>query len=192
VVVAVYGLGGVTAGASSDDEVESASAGGCLKAVGVGAGRGSRKLCGGATLGRASMDLAPKCQAECVQWMSFIGRKPSRLSCWRRWRQRLRASFSPLGASSRILITVSRVLWVKTLSALDERRRPLRRRHLLRGVVFIDPSRPAALPVSPWSWVASAGGAARRLVLVDGSKGVADPSWRWATYVGGQGSSHGC
>jgi len=192
VVVATCGLGGVTAGASSDDEVETASAGACLEAVGVGAGRGSRKLCGGATLGRASMALAPECRAKCVQWMSFIGRKPSRLSYWRRRRRCLRASFSPLGASSRMIITVVRVLWVKTLSVLDERRRRLRRRHLLGGVAFRDPSRPAALLVSPRSWVASAGGAARRLVLVDGSKGVADPSWRWPTYAGGQRSSHGC
>ena len=78
------------------------------------------------------------------------------------------------------------------LRGFSGRRRRLRRHHLHGGVVFIDPSRPGALPVSPWSWVASAGGAARRLVLVDGSKGVADPSWRWATYVGGQGSLHGC
>jgi len=61
---------------------------------------------------------------------------------------------------------------------LDERRRRLRRRHLLGGVVCRDPSQPVALPVSPWSGVASAGGAARRLVQAVGSKGVAEPSWR--------------
>ena len=35
-----------------------------------------------------------------------------------------------------------------------------------------------ALSVLLWSWVSSASGVARRLVLVDGSKGVAEPSWR--------------
>jgi len=65
------------------------------------------------------------------------------------------------------------------LRGFSGRRRRLRRHHLHGGVVFIDPSRPGALPVSPWSWMACAGRVAMRLVHVVGSKGVAKPSWRW-------------